>query len=120
MVNRSSLASASYADLRCGVSATHGPHHVAQKSSTTYLPLKSASGSVFPSTVFTEKSGAAWPTASVFSIVTSTGGTSIGGSSRTSFASSGTVNVPDPVAIVSPGPHVVDPLMLASETPKLY
>src|SRR5437588_9895991 len=43
---------------RPGNDATHGPHQVPQKSSTTTLPRKSSSEMYSPSAVVKEKSGA--------------------------------------------------------------
>src|SRR5436190_24386867 len=43
MTSRPSSLNFSYARLTLGSSLTHGPHQVAQKSTSTTLPLKSAS-----------------------------------------------------------------------------
>ena len=54
-----------YNSMKCGISFTHGGHHVAQKSNTTRLPRRSASESFRPSSVVTVRSGAATPSHSL-------------------------------------------------------
>src|SRR6187402_2335239 len=51
-----------YTATTFGFSIRHGPHHDAQKSSSTYLPRKSESFTTFPSTSGSEKSIAMAPT----------------------------------------------------------
>ena len=46
---------------RLGISATHGPHHVAQKFRTTTRPLKSASVTGAPSSVWNVQPRSAMP-----------------------------------------------------------
>src|SRR3954470_7076665 len=41
--------------MKCGISTLHGPHHVAQKSSSTTFPLKSARVTFLPATSFIVK-----------------------------------------------------------------
>src|SRR5690606_19533368 len=48
---------------RFGFSTRHGPHQEAQKSSSTYFPLKSESFTGFPEGSFCVKSAAIEPTA---------------------------------------------------------
>src|SRR5437773_9856281 len=53
-----------YAAVTLGNSARHGPHHMAQKSSRTTLPLKSSGNfTVLPSVVLATNAEAYWPTA---------------------------------------------------------
>ena len=49
----------------CGNEAMHGPHHVAQKSRTRILPLKSERRTSLPAMSTVAKSGATAPAASV-------------------------------------------------------
>src|SRR5262245_9738155 len=46
----------------CGNSATHGPHQLAQKSSSTALPLSDCSSTLFPSRSCSAKAIASLPT----------------------------------------------------------
>src|SRR5678815_2337020 len=46
---------------KCGISTRQGPHHVAQKSTITTLPLKSESLTFFPERSASSNSGAAEP-----------------------------------------------------------
>src|SRR5438270_8968284 len=48
-----------------GISILHGPHHVAQKFTSTALPRKSASFTVFPSSVSSSKPGADLPSIAI-------------------------------------------------------
>ncbi len=50
---------------REAISSEHGPHHVAQKSSTTTLPFSLESWNGWPVSVWPLISGAAWPMSSV-------------------------------------------------------
>ena len=56
-----SLPNASWTAWSWGISAMHGPHQVAQKSSSTYLPLKSARVIDLPSSVVASIDGATAP-----------------------------------------------------------
>src|SRR4249919_1626970 len=55
-----------------GFSLLHGPHQLAQKSTSTYLPRNELSLTVLPSVSGKEISGAVFPTHTVFGIVPST------------------------------------------------
>src|SRR5438874_11883009 len=48
-----------------GISILHGPHHVAQKFTSTALPRKSASFTVFPSRLSSAKAGAGLPSIAI-------------------------------------------------------
>src|SRR5678810_598206 len=52
-----------------GFSLLHGPHQLAQKSTSTYLPRNELSVTVLPSVSGKEISGAGFPTLNVFGIV---------------------------------------------------
>ena len=80
-----------------------GAHQVAQKSSRTNLPRKSASVRSLPSSVLTAKSGAASPTRS--GLPPTSTGCSVPRSSGLSSALAGTVNSREYAAISRPQPQ---------------
>src|SRR5690606_1274578 len=56
------------AATKFGFSWRHGPHHDAQKSTSTYFPLNDDKASWLPAVSGKEKSGAIAPTATVFKL----------------------------------------------------